>query len=381
MKDTKDLLKKKRIEKYNLISLPTINLLPKEADHFIDCIVDESALKDYARIIKMVKPTQYIRHLGFGTGHFLYPADGFDESDYKKQWIHNLITLKAEEFRGCAPVYDSDIEEGLEGAAYKTHLMSIIAKKTANELEYASYMADTHSYNAWDPKNIESKFDGWRYIINNSQVGDTYYNSVCGAAHIKSACICESGAACAEADEAVNADFEMSGRIAEQSPNAPYDLEIKYAIMLKNMPSKYKSNAGLRNMVFLNSDLVTQDYLIALERRGLTNLSEIVIKDGVIDGTTPYHKVPIIDVPLMPTNLGSDGGTPDDYGIIGGGEYTDAMLMPKNNLIIGIQRDIKIEPERSAADQCTYYYYSLKVGVAIENVNAIVFAKCLTHKC
>jgi len=371
MKDTKDLLKKKRIEKYNLISLPTIDLPPEEADKFIDCIVDESVMKNYARIEKMSKPTKRIRHLGFGDGHFLYPADAFDESDYKKQWTHNLITITAQEFRGCVPVYDSDLEEGLEGAAYKTHLMSIIARKTANELEYASYMADTHGTNAWCPSNIESKFDGWRYIINNSQVGDQYYNSVCGAAHIKSACLCESGAACESGNEAAGAHFEMAGKIAEQATVAPFNLEIKYGMMLKNMPSKYKAG-GLKDMAFLNSDLVTQDYLMALERRG-TPLGDAVITD---DGFNRYHKVPIVDVPLMPTNL---GGFPD-YGTLGG-EYTDAILTPKNNLIIGIQRQIKIEPERSAADECTYYYYSMKVGVAIENVNAIVFVKCLEHKC
>jgi len=380
MKDTKDLLKKKRIEKYNLISLPTIDLPPEEADRFIDCIVDESVLKNYARIERMAKSQKRIRHLGFGAGHFLYPADNFDESDYKKQWSHNLITLNAVKFRGCAPIYDDDLEEGLEGAAYKTHLMNLIARQTANELEYASYMGDTHAYNTWCDDRIESKLDGWRYIINNSQAGQAYYNSVCGAAHIKSACLCESGSACESGHEALGAHFEMAGKIAEQSTVAPFNLEIKYGMMLKNMPSKYKGNMGLKNMVFLNSDLVTQDYLMALERRG-TPLGDAVITD---DGFNKYHKVPIVDVPLMPTNLGADGIVPgpvDDYGIVAGGEYTDSMLTPKNNLIIGIQKDIKIEPQRSAADECTYYYYTLKIAIGIENVNAIVFLKCLEHKC
>lgn len=373
MKDAKKMLEKKKIEKYNLISLPTIDLPPEEADRFINCIVDESVMKNYARIVKMAKPQKRIRHLGFGEGHFLYPAEHFDESDYKKQWSHNLITLNAVKFRGCAPVYDDDLEEGLEGAAYKNHLMSIIARQTANELEYAAYMGDTHSYNTWCDDRIESKLDGWRYIINNSQVGDQYYNSVCGAAHIKSACLCESGAACESGNEDPDAHFELAGKIAEQSAVAPYNLEIKYGMMLKNMPSKYKANTGLKNMTFLNSDLVTQDYLMALERRG-TNLGDRAITDGDV---TRYHKVPIVDVPLMPTAL----GTAPDYGIIGAGEYTDSMLVPKNNLIIGIQKSIKIEPQRSAADECTYYFYTMKIAIGIENVNAIVFLKCLEHKC
>jgi len=114
-----------------------------------------------------------------------------------------------------------------------------------------------------------------------------------------------------------------------------------------------------------------------LEKRG-TNLGDRAITDGDI---TRYHKVPIVDVPLMPTNLGADTETPNSWGVIGGGEYTDVMLTPKNNLIIGIQKEIKIEPQRSAADECTYYFYTMKVAVAIENVNAVVFTKCLEHSC
>jgi len=373
MKDSKKMLKKEGIEKFNLIALPTIDLTGEEADRFIDCIYDESAKKNYARLEKMAKPTKYIRHIGFGEGKFMYPGDSFDESKYKKQWIHNRITLTAKKIRGCAPIFDDDLEEGIEGAKLKDHFMQMITKKIANELEYAYYMGDIHTYNPWCPDDIEGLWDGWRYIINNSQVGDPYYNSVCGGAHIKSACLCESGDACESACESPLGQFEMCGKIAEQSTVEPYDLEIKYGIMLKNMPSKYKANSGLKNMVFLNSDLVTQDYLMALEKRG-TQLGDRAITDGDI---TYYHKVPIIDVPLMPTDL----GTAPDYGVIGAGEYTDAILTPKNNFIIGIQKEIKIEPQRSAADECTYYFYTMKVALAIENVNAVVFVKCLEHKC
>jgi len=165
--------------------------------------------------------------------------------------------------------------------------------------------------------------------------------------------------------------------IAEQDDNAPYNWEFKYARAIKNMPAKYKNRFGLSNFVFLNSDLVTQDYIEALSARSTA------LGDAVFTGAAKpaYGKVPIVDVPLMPTNLGSDGASPDDYGIIGGGDYTDVILTYKGNFIIGLQKDIKIEPQRSAADECTYYYYTMKAALAIENVNAIVFIKCLTHAC
>jgi len=368
MKDSKKLLRmqKQDITGYNLIALPTIQLTPEEADHFIDCIWDESVMKNYARLEKMTKPTKYIRHLGFGAGKFLYPGNQFNESQYKKEWTHNRITLTAQKIRGCAPVYDDDLEEGLEGAAWKSHLMKIIAKQIANELEYAYYMGDTHGYNAWCASDIESLWDGWRYIINNSQNGDAYYNDVCGAAHIKDAC-----------DEESGAEWDLPGLIAEQDPNPPYNWEFKYARMIKNMPARYKQAFGLSNFVFLNSDLVTADYIEALSARS-TALGDAVFTGAV---KPAYGTVPIVSAPLMPVNLGADGNAVDDYGIIGGGDYTDVLMTYKGNLIIGIQKEMKMEPQRSAADECTYYFYTMKVALAIENVNAVVFTKCLTHNC
>lgn len=377
MQTTKNLLERVKVDKYNLVSMPQISLVPEEADLFIDYIIDQSVMKNFARTVKMEKPTKYIRAMGFGEGKMLYPGHSFDESKYKKQWKQNSITLEAQKVRGCIVVYDDDLEENIEGAAFKDHIMRIVTAKIANELEYANYMADTHSYNSWCGDDIESLWDGWRYIITHSyDSSQPYWNKVTGSAHIKSACICESGAACESGDESTEADFELAGKIAELSTVEPYALEIKYGMMLKNMPAKYSKHK--KDFVFLNAPVVTDDYLMALEKRG-TALGDKAITDGDI---TFYHRVPIIDVPLMPIDLGSDTpATPDHYGKVGGGDYTDVVLTVKNNFIIGMQRDIKIESQREAADEATYVYYNMKFALAIENVDEVVFLKCLEHKC
>lgn len=385
MKDVKQFLREKfdLNKSYSLIAAPTISLTEEEADKFITCIVDESSMKHYARIERMKTQQKPIRHLGFGEGQFLFPAGQFDESKYKKQWAHNRILLQTQEIRGAIAVFDSDLEDlpkGISAAQFTDTLMKkIVAPKIANELEYALWMGDTAGYNSWCDERIESLWDGWRYVITHARLTtDTYYNDVCGGSHVKWACQCESGTYCDSACESVDyGEFEMCGKIAEQQTAAPYALEIKYGIMLKNMPAKYKAKGGLGQLAFLNSDLVTQDYLIALERRG-TPLGDRAITDGDI---TRYHKVPIIDCPLMPTDLGNDSATPDLHGIVGGGSYTDSLLVPKNNLIVGIQLDITIEPFRSPADRATYYFYTMRVCPAIENVNATVLTICLEHAC
>ena len=368
MKSTKDMLNKFRLEKsFNLISMPTITLTEEEADRFIDYMVDESVMKNYARIERMKLPQKNIRAIGFGDGRFLYPADEFNESKYKKTWVHNRIQLQTIKARGALAVFDDDLED-VRGVTtpdgYADQMMKIIAKKMANELEEVAYMGNTGTTpNNFANDDLRGQLNGWRYQINNSAAGSTYYNSVSGAADIKEAC--EGGSS--------GDDFDLAGKIAEQDTSAPYNWEFKYALMLKNMPSKYKANNGLGNMVFLNSDLVTQDYLIALSARST------MLGDSIFTGVTKPQAfgVPIIDVPLMPTNL----GTAATYGTIGGGSYTDVILTPKNNLIIGIQREIRMETQRVPADEATYVFYSIRFDVKIENVNAIVFLRCLTHAC
>lgn len=365
------LAKRLKVQKgFNLISLPTITLLEEEADRFIDYLVDESVMKNYARVERMTKPQKNIRALGFGSGHFLYPADQFDESKYKKQFSQNKIQLSTKKARGAVAIFDDDIED-LAGFVNETQwmdgLMRLVAKKIAMELEEAYWIAETAGLNGFAVDDIRGMWDGWRYRLTHSAVGQAFYNTITGSAHILDAC--EGGTS--------GSPFAMAGLIAEREAAAPYDWEYKYHMMLKTMPSQYKQNPGLQNMKFLNSDLVTQDYISALSSRS-TGLGDAVLTGSV---EPMFGRVGILDVPLMPTNLGDPTATPDTDGILGAGDYTDVLLTPKNNLIIGIQRDIKIETERKPADEATYVYYSLRTDVAIENVDAAVLLRCLEHAC
>jgi hypothetical protein len=258
-KGTKSLLEKFKIGKsYNLISMPTITLTEEEADKFLDYVVDESVMKDYARIERMKQPQKNIRAIGFGSGKFLYPATHFNESKYKKQYAHNRIQLQTQKVRGAVAIFDDDLED-VRGvtteAEFVDKIMKMITAKIANELEEAFWIGDTQGLNPWADDDINILWDGWRYIINHSAAGQTYVNAVTGSAHIKDACLCESGDGCASGSWDEDADFRFAGGIAERSTAAPYDWEFKYHMMLKNMPSKYKRKNALANLKFLNSDL------------------------------------------------------------------------------------------------------------------------------
>lgn len=366
MDSTKSLLNKLKAERigksYNLVSLPSVALTEEEADRFIDYMVDESVLKGFARIERMNRPQKNIRAIGFGSGSFLYPADEFDETVYKKTFADNKIQLSTKKVRGAITIYDDDLEdlpESITEDAYKNQLIKIITAKIMNELEEAYWIGETHAVNGFAATDIRGLWDGWRWRITHSQSTETYYNAVTGGAHVLDASGAESAS-----------PFVLPGMIAEQNTVAPYNWEFKYGKALKAMPAKYKVRNGLANMSFLNSDLVTQDYIEALSARSTT------LGDAAILGTAElkYGRVKIVDAPLMAADL-------DGAGVIGGGGFTDVLLTPVGNLIVGIQRDIKIESKRDAAIEGTHIFYSLRTDLAVENPDAVVLVKNMTHLC
>jgi len=61
-------------------------------------------------------------------------------------------------------------------------------------------------------------------------------------------------------------------------------------------------------------------------------------------------------------------------------DTTDCLLTHKDNLIIGLHRDIKMETQRDAKLEGTIFFYSLRADVAVENLNACVLIKNLKVK-
>lgn len=417
MKTNKQMLsKQEQIEK--MIALPSIELEAEEADRFIDYIVDESVMKNSARVVKMKKETKNIRALGLGDSRFLYPGSTFTSSDYMKQLTDQKIALVTKKMRGCVVIYDDDLEDNIEADAFADHIMRMVAGKIGNELDEIFWIGDTASIGGFAATDTRSLFDGWRYRIKFSQVASGYlsghYNTVSTRATLmtgKAAIVWATtpgAAGTATQGQLVHPDTAngfvyictvggivggsaptwpttlgttvvdnaatwrchaydtaLAGKIVEQNSSQPYNWEFKFGNMLKKLPSKYK-RAGLANLRFFQSDQLTQDYIDALSARST------ILGDKAILGQGPlsYGQVPIVPCPNMPVTM-------SEAGVLGGGTYGDTLLTPKGNLIIGIQRNLKIESQRMAADEATYWFYSMRADNAIENVNACVLMENL----
>lgn len=419
MKTNKQMLsKKQQIEK--MVSLPAIVLEAEEADRFIDYIVDESVMKNNARVVKMQKETKNIRALGLGENRFLYPGATFTAADYLKQLSDQKIALTTKKMRGCVVIYDDDLEDNIERDAFADHVMRMVAGKIGNELDEIFWIGDTAGIGGFAATDTRSLFDGWRYRIKYSQAAAGYlsghYNTVSGRATLMTAInetdwvlntatavgtIIEPAAlpngfvyiAIAVAGDTQTGavepaawptvlgqtvlddmvtwrchayDCALPGMIAEQNAATPYNWEFKYGNMLKRLPSKYK-RAGLKNLRFFQSDQLVQDYINALSARSTILGDQAILGQGPIQ----YGQVPIVPCPNLTVTMSAAG-------VLGGANYADTLLTPAGNLIIGIQRQLKIESQRMAADEATYWFYSIRADCAIENVNACVMMEKLT---
>ncbi len=352
MIDNKKLLNKKNFTKYDLMALPDIVLNPEEADRFIDYVIDESVWKDHVRIEKMAKPEKNIRYLGFGSGRFLYPATTFSSADYKKEFGEDKLTLTTKKVRGAVVVFDDDLSDNIEGDAFYDHLLQIVAKKIANEMDEAYYSSNS-GYGATD---IRSLWEGWRYRIFNQTTPDS--------------------ANWLDATKALvdhTSDFIDAGKIAERNTTSLI-WQFKYSKMLQTLPSKYKK-VGLKNLRFFQNGAVTVDYIDALASRQTVMGDQAILGNGQMQ----YGGVPIIDVPSMSTTYAATDLTNDGLESATSGVYTDVLLTTSKNLIIGLQLELKMETERSAADEANYVFYSMRADLAIEQPEACVLLVNLTH--
>jgi hypothetical protein len=374
MRKNRDILKSINKKKFlKMEAFDSITLAAQEADTFIDTLIDQSVLKNNVRVVKHDSETKNIRAIGFGTDEFLYPESQFSAPKIKgtsgKPFVNQLIPLSTVTLKGALAVADSDLEDGIEGPAFTKHLMDLVTKKMSNQLELFYYAAESqamsHNISGFANDSIMSLLDGWRFRIDNSQLGEAYYNNVTGSALLLDA---------SNTITARKANYTVytTKYIAEENASAPYDLEFKYGKMIDWIPTEYANL--LPQFKFYNHPIVTNKMFEFMEKRA-TALGDAIIMGAM---KKQYRGLEIVDMPLMPLcyevySAGQHENYDSTLAITAG--LTDVLLTIPNNLIVNFQREIKIEPERSAFDSATYFVYTIRTGCSIEDVHKCILLK------
>lgn len=311
-----------------------IAFTPEEAERFLTNVVDLSFLKNNARVVMMKKEKKEIRWLGPGTGKVLHPAATFDQSKYKTLLTHEKIQLSVEKARGCVVVPDDDLEDNIEGEAFVNHLMDgLIAPKISNEIEEMCIIGDKVS----PPTDLNEMLNGWYTLgIDSAAAGDGEV--------LKKTVVYDASA-------------DPDPYVAISDADSPYGWKFKFRRMWDGLHAKYKK---LKNdLRYVVSQGVYDDYEAAIAAR-VTSVGDRALIEGAV---LKFKGIPVVAVPLVPEDLGT------------GSDETFAMLTFYNNFILGLHRSLRMETERSAPDEATRFWFSIRADTELENTEALVIYK------
>ena len=289
-----------------------------EAKQFIDFVVDESVLMKQVRTVVMPDKKYRIDKIGLGGKVLTKGTAGVDPGDTVSVSNPTVVELSAEEVVAIVSISDDLLEDNIEGDAFVQHLLGIVSRSAANELDQAAMHADTTIADT----GILDRWDGF------------YKLAKAGGAHVIEA-------------------------MADADRYWPGANGAKATRLLKSLPTKYRQD--YRNLgVILHNDLYL-DYMDELSSKGYSEAWQAIT--GMQD--VPIRSIKNVRVPMLKTDMDfTYSATP----------YTDgtfAMVTDLRNLIVGIHREIRLEPQRFARKRCTDYVLSMRADVKIENPDAI----------
>lgn len=305
-------------------------LYPDQANRFIDYMWDATILAKSARTIRMRSNTTEIDKVAVGE-RVMRVATETAPQNYVSGYTNtgatfSKVSLTTTKLRLDWELSSESLEDNIEGSDLEDHIARLMATQAGNDVEDVLINGDTASADG-----LLQAFDGFRKKAN------------------------------------------AGGRVVDAAGSTLDNAEFNSA--LKALPRKYKQR---RNQLrfFAGSNLV-QDYLY-----NLTNVasSPFDIASGVIRGNvaaneggagsvTPFaFGIPVVNVPLMDeTRTGTYSGATGNHG--------DLHLTFPQNFIVGIKRDVTVYREFKPKKDTIEYTLFIRVGCAIENLDAHVIVK------
>lgn len=357
-----------------------VHLNTAQADKFIDYAVDESVILKASRVVRMDTPQKVIGKIGI-SDKILYPAQRGVALDSSKRAsaTPDKITLVSQEVIGEVRIHDDEIEDNIEGVAFKEHMMKMIAKKVANQLERVAL----YSRKVANPTDLLQMFDGFvKEIEENGVVVDASDTALFADRYIDKEKLAKLRKSIATKYRNVLNKWYMPDDVA-------IDYEIKYEAS-NNTVNKY----GAFGVDFTKANIMSVDracavasgFTATLTASPVAGATTIVVSDETgasvgdqitlalgedkeftttiksitagtntieLDDALPFGYTHTLSTENTITETTSDGG--------------DVILTPDYNFIYGIQRDITIEPQRVARERATDFVITMRVDFKVEN--------------
>lgn len=354
-----------------------VHLNTAQADKFIDYVVDESVILKSSRVVRMDTPQKVIGKIGI-SDKILYPAQRGQALDTGKRVsaTPDKITLVSQEVIGEVRIYDDEVEDNIEGVAFKEHMMKMVAKKVANQLERVALYARKVA----NPGDLLQMFDGFikeveaNGVVVDASVGfsDRYIDKE----------------KLAKLRKSIATKYRNILNKWYMPDDVAIDYEVKYEAS-NNTVNKY----GAFGIDFTKANLMSIDRPVAVSG-GFTATVDSAITAGdttiTVDDTTGATAGDTITLALDEdksftttiktvvdgTDLELDDAVPFAYDETDAKENTvtettldgaDVILTPDYNFIFGMQRDITIEPDRVPKERATDFVITMRIDFKVEN--------------
>lgn len=279
-------------------------LQPAQAAKFMRILIKQSKLMGMSTVVPMRSPKQLVEKIRFN-GRVLRAgseATALSSGDRSKPNL-GKVELDAQLFKAEVRLDNEVLEDSIERQELRQTIMQILADAISRDMEEVAVNGDTGSGDAF-----LAKFDGIlkQATSNVVDAGDT----------------------------------KLSKTI--------------FRDMLKALPSEFLRNKA--DMRFLTSVDAELDYRDAVADRST------VLGDKFLEQEAPiaYSGIPVVDLQLMPENIGT------------GSHTTDVILTDPKNVNFGIWRNIRIETDKLVSEGVLLIVATLRFDVKYAEETAVV---------
>lgn len=280
-----------------------------QADRFIDLSLDQSVMLKDARTVRMRSAVMELDKIATSGRVSQLKSEGVAPESLSEP-AFSKVTLTAVDIITPFEITMEALEDSIERGDMEETVIRVMARQTATDLEELAVQGDTDSSD-----DFIKGTDGWRVLGEDGNVVDF-----------------------------AGATLDKAGLSA----------------MYKALPDRYKRNHG--DLRYYFAPAAVQDWHDTFADRGTAAGDEAMVS-GV---APPYMGVPVISVPNIPT---------DEEGIMGyesGPNLTYGFLTPRENLVFGIHRDVRIDKDKDILRGVNIYTITTRVAVELEETDAIV---------
>jgi HK97 family phage major capsid protein len=282
----------------------------EQSRKFTDLVVDQSVMLREARVVRMRSAVAELDKIATTGRVSQLKREGIAPSTMSDPHFDKVILTAVDVITPFEITFEA-LEDSIAGGGLEDAVIRAMAKQTATDLEELAIHGDPECE---DP--FLTGLSGWRLLAESGHF------------------------------------IDLKGETLDKAGLSQ---------MFRALPDKYKRNWG--DLRFYTAPAVAQDWHDTFADRG-TAAGDAALLGGQVP---PYMGVPIVTVPAIPTDLD---------GIVGqsGSDMSYCFLTPRENLIFGIHREIRVDKDKDILRGVNIYAITTRVAVEFEEDDAVVLA-------